>query len=165
MSWAGRKTRLTLVTMLAAVPLGAVAGREPSAAAIPPSRDTCAQGAPDTQAGSARCVVWLAAETHSPATSFDRLSAPATAQPDEAAAVSSTSVTNHVTPASSRVVSTLGMQPTAGLSFKGIPLGLWFTGLVVLAYALRRCERVWPQSGGAPATGKTAYLSTEAGRL
>jgi hypothetical protein len=180
MSWAGHKTRvmrLTLLTLLAAAPVWAAAGNEPFAAVMPtgpaipakpPLPAACAQDAPDTPPGSARCVVWLAAEAHSPATSFDRLSAPVLAQTSQAGAASDAgdaSGTNQTAAQSARLVTTLGAQNTERLSFQGIPLGLWFTGLVVLAYALRRCERVWPQTGGTPGATKTTYLSTEAGRL
>ncbi len=150
--------RTTLLTVLAAVPLGAAAGAEPPA--------NCAQ-----QSATGPCVVWSAADASradaNPATaSFDRLSSPRSA---DAPALATTVLAAELDTVPARsvesAVSTLDVHATQGLRFKGIPLGLWFTALVVVAYALRRCERVWPQKASTDGAVKHPYLTTEAGRL
>lgn len=161
--------RATLLTMLAAAPLWAVASNELPA--------PCAQ-----QPTSGPCVLWLAVEVSprdanpagtnaldaSPAAaSFDRLSSPRAADASALPVIAAAATEPARSPVHAAVadVATLGANAAPGHSFKGIPLGFWFTALVVLAYALRRCERVWPRQPADEGTAQGAYLTTEAGRL
>jgi hypothetical protein len=159
MSWT---VRATLLTMLAAAPAWAAAGDEPRAASMSLPSAACAQAAP--QAAGA-CVVWLAADATSAAASFDRLSAPSVAETAFQPLVEALQEPSATSTRQLGDVSTLGANVAERLSFQGIPLGLWFTALVVVAYALRRCERVWPQDSADAGAVKVGFLTTEAGRL
>ncbi len=106
------------------------------------------------------------ADTNPAHASFDRLSSPRTAQtPALATLAGAPELAPSPAQPGKGGAKTLGANAAPGHSFKGIPLGLLFTALVVVAYALRRCERVWPQQAGAQGAAKLGYLSTEAGRL
>jgi hypothetical protein len=148
--------RARLLMLLAAAPFWAAADNEPPASCIHTGLQT-----------SGPCVVWLAADAAHATASFDGLSAPRAADSSPLARVpfAAEPAPSLVSASSTQSASSVAADAATGLSFQGIPLGLWFTALVVAAYALRRAERVWPQPAATPSAVKSAFLSTEAGRL
>jgi hypothetical protein len=167
--------RATLLSLLAALPLWAAASGDLPASAMGPENPACATpglfapGALLAPPAANACAVWLVADADGAAASFDRLSAsglsPVAGHPVVGLAAEQGAAVLAPSHRGAAKAATLGAQPSEGLSFQGIPLGLCFTALVVLAYALRRVERVWPQPVAAEGAAKVAFLTTQAGRL